>query len=67
MIGLKKISSVEKAPFLLSIRDFIQLDQAEFLHDVAGNIDSTSRKPTYCLHEFLNRLPHCCEVYSYSE
>ena len=52
MIGLKKISSGEKAPFFLPIRDFIQLDQAEFLRDVAGNIDSTSRKPTRRLHIF---------------
>ena len=42
----------KRHPFFLSVRDFILLDQAEFLHDVAGNIDSTSRKPTYRLHEF---------------
>ena len=52
MVELTKISSGEKAPFFLSIHDFIQLDQAEFLHDVADNIDSTSRKPTYRLYEF---------------
>ena len=42
MMELTKISSGEKAPFSLSVSDFILLDQAECLHDVAGNIDSTS-------------------------
>ena len=68
MIELTKISSGEKAPFFLSIRDITQFDQDEFLHDVAGNIDSKSRKPTDRLHQkFANKLPHCCEICSYSE
>ena len=68
MIELTKTSSGGKAPIFLSIHDFVQLDQAEFLHDVADNIHSTSRKPTYRLDEFSQisflirdekRIPGC--------
>ena len=53
-----------KGTLFLSIRDFDQLNQAEILHDVAGNIDSTSRKPTYRLHEFSQISFHTVARYT---